>query len=46
MFNSKRNSFKRFFTNSIERINLTIRTRLKRFNWRTICFTKSSLVLD
>lgn len=39
-------STKRFSTNSIERKNLTIRTHLKRFNRRTICFTKSIIVLN
>lgn len=38
-------STKRFSTNSIERKNLTIRTHLKRFNRRTICFTKNNTVL-
>lgn len=32
---------KRFGTNSIERKNLSIRTHLKRFNRKTICFSKS-----
>ncbi|PJJ67127.1 IS1 family transposase [Chryseobacterium geocarposphaerae] len=36
---------KRFGTNSIERKNLSIRTHLKRLNRRTICFSKSSLIL-
>ncbi|MCW3162625.1 IS1 family transposase [Chryseobacterium oryctis] len=37
---------KRFGTNRIERKNLSIRIHLKRFNRRTICFTKSSLMLN
>ncbi|WP_317168601.1 IS1 family transposase [Chryseobacterium sp. C-204] len=32
---------KRFGTNFIERKNLSIRTHLKRFNRKTICFSKS-----
>jgi insertion element IS1 protein InsB len=39
-------STKRFGTNTIERINLNIRTHLKRFNRRTICFTKSKIILN
>lgn len=39
-------STKRFETNGIERINLTIRTHLKRFNRRSICFSKSIVVLN
>ncbi|WP_295232024.1 IS1 family transposase [uncultured Chryseobacterium sp.] len=39
-------STRRFGTNSIERSNLTIRTHLKRFNRRNICFTKSILILN
>ncbi|WP_408074297.1 IS1 family transposase [Flavobacterium rhizophilum] len=38
-------SVKRFGTNNIERKNLTLRTHLKRLNRRTICFSKSLLVL-
>ncbi|MFC7346918.1 IS1 family transposase [Chryseobacterium zhengzhouense] len=38
-------STKRFQTNSIERMNLNIRTNLKRLNRRTICFSKNSLIL-
>lgn len=34
-------STKRFSTNHIERENLNIRTRLKRFQRKTICFSKS-----
>lgn len=36
---------KRFGTNSIERKNLSIRTHLKRFNRKTICFSRSILIL-
>lgn len=36
---------KRFGTNSIERMNLTLRTRLKRLGRRTICYTKSLAML-
>ncbi|MDF2934044.1 MAG: transposase [Chryseobacterium sp.] len=36
---------KRFGTNSIERKNLSIRTHLKRLNKRTICFSRSVLIL-
>ncbi|MVZ63770.1 IS1 family transposase [Sphingobacterium humi] len=32
-------------TNHIERMNLTLRTRLKRLNRRTICFSKSLTIL-
>jgi insertion element IS1 protein InsB len=39
-------STKRFATNTIERMNLNIRTHLKRFNRRTICFTKSRMILN
>jgi IS1 family transposase/transposase-like protein len=39
-------STKRFGTNSIERMNLTIRTNLKRFNRRSICFSKSIIILN
>lgn len=38
-------SVKRFGTNHIERLNLTLRTHLKRLNRKTICFSKSLLVL-
>ena len=36
---------KRFGTNHIERKNLTLRTHLKRLNRRTICFSKSLVLL-
>ena len=35
----------RFGTNHIERVNLTLRTHLKRLNRKTICFSKSEMVL-
>jgi len=35
----------RFGTNHIERGNLTLRTHLKRLNRKTICFSKSEIVL-
>ena len=38
-------SVKRYGTNHIERKNLTLRTHLKRLNQRTICFSRSLLVL-
>lgn len=37
---------KRFGTNHIERKNLTLRTHLKRLNRRTICFSRSLVVLN
>jgi insertion element IS1 protein InsB len=37
---------KRFGTNKIERRNLTLRTHLKRLNRRTICFSKSIIMLE
>ena len=35
----------RFGTNHIERLNLTLRTHLKRLNRKTICFSKSEVML-
>lgn len=35
----------RFGTNHIERTNLTLRTHLKRLNRKTICFSKSEVML-
>jgi insertion element IS1 protein InsB len=35
----------RFGTNAIERKNLDLRTHLKRLNRRTICFSRSILIL-
>ena len=37
---------KRFGTNRIERRNLTLRTHLKRLNRKTICFSKSIIMLE
>jgi len=36
----------RFMTNTIERLNLTLRTHLKRLSRRTICFSKSKELLE
>lgn len=36
---------KRFATNGIERMNLTLRTRLKRLGRRTICYSKCAAML-
>ena len=41
LISEKIHSVKRFSTNYIERKNLTIRTHLKRFQRKTICFSKS-----
>jgi len=35
----------RYGTNRIERMNLSLRTHLKRLNRRTICFTRSQRLL-
>lgn len=45
LIDEKLHSVKRFSTNHIERKNLTIRTHIKRLNRRTICFTKSLIIL-
>ena len=45
LIEEKIHSVKRFGTNHIERKNLTLRTHLKRLNRRTICFSKSLLIL-
>ena len=45
LIDSKNHSVKRFGTNHIERQNLTLRIHLKRLNRRTICFSKSLIVL-
>ncbi|MCD0465076.1 IS1 family transposase [Flavobacterium sp. ENC] len=45
LIDKKLHSVKRFGTNHIERKNLTLRTHLKRLNRRTICFSKSLVVL-
>lgn len=43
---TKLHKVKRCGTNKIERKNLTLRTYLKRFNRRTICFSKSISMLE
>lgn len=45
LIDEKLHSVKRFGTNHIERKNLTLRTHLKRLNQRTICYSKSLVVL-
>ncbi|WP_255463055.1 IS1 family transposase [Flavobacterium sp. LPB0248] len=45
LIDSKSHSVKRFGTNHIERQNLTLRIHLKRLNRRTICFSKSLIIL-
>lgn len=45
LIDAKLHSVKRFGTNHIERKNLTLRTHLKRLNRRTICFSKSLVIL-
>ena len=45
LIEKKLHSVKRFGTNHIERLNLTLRTHLKRLNRRTICFSRSWVVL-
>jgi insertion element IS1 protein InsB len=45
LIDRKIHSVKRFGTNHIERQNLTLRTHLKRLNRRTICFSRSSIIL-
>lgn len=39
-------SMVRFETNGVELFNLNIRTRMKRLNRKTICFTKSKVILN
>jgi len=39
-------TIKRYGTNRIERKNLSLRTHLKRLNRKTICFSKSQLMLE
>ncbi|WDO13635.1 IS1 family transposase [Flavobacterium sp. WW92] len=46
LLNTELHSVKRFGTNNIERKNLTLRTHLKRLNRRTICFSKSFVILN
>lgn len=45
LIDEKLHCVKRFGTNHIERKNLTFRTHLKRLNRRTICFSRSLVVL-
>lgn len=45
LINERLHSVKRFGTNHIERKNLTLRIHLKRLNRRTICFSKSLIIL-
>jgi IS1 family transposase/transposase-like protein len=45
LIDEKLHSVKRYGTNHIERKNLTLRTALKRLNRKTICFSKSMVVL-
>ena len=45
LIDERLHSVKRFGTNHIERKNLTLRTALKRLNRKTICFSKSMVVL-
>jgi len=46
LIEEKMHSVKRFGTNHIERKNLTLRTHLKRLSRRTICFSKSFVILN
>ena len=46
LIDEKLHSVKRFGTNHIERNNLTLRTHLKRLNRRSICFSRSLLILN
>lgn len=46
LINRKIHCTKQFGTNHIERNNLTLRTHLKRLNRKTICYSKSKLVLN
>lgn len=45
LIGEKLHCVKRFGTNHIERKNLTIRTHLKRLNRRSICFSRSLVIL-
>jgi len=45
LINKKVHKVSRFGTNHIERNNLTVRTHVKRLSRRTICFTRSVLLL-
>jgi len=46
LIESNVHAVKHHATNHIERKNLTIRTHLKRFSRRTICFSRSDVMLD
>lgn len=46
LIDPKIHKVKRFCTNHIERYNLTLRTHLKRLNRRTICFSRSLIILN
>ncbi|WP_296150246.1 IS1 family transposase [uncultured Flavobacterium sp.] len=46
LIDEKLHSVERFGTNHIERKNLTLRTHLKRLNRRSICFSRSLLILN
>ena len=46
LINSAIHDAKRYSTNHIERFNLTLRTHLKRLNGRTICFSRSFVLLN
>lgn len=45
LLGTKIHTVKRYGTNRIERMNLTLRTHLKRLNRRTICYSKSLVML-
>ena len=45
LIDEKLHSVKRYGTNHIERKNLTLRTHLKRLSRRTICFSRSLIIL-
>lgn len=46
LITDKIHKVKRFCTNHIERCNLTLRTHLKRLNRKTICFSRSFILLQ
>ena len=46
LLNEKVHNIKPFGTNHIERKNLSLRTHLKRLNRKTICFSKSFIILQ
>lgn len=45
LIDQKIHKINRFGTNHIERKNLSLRTHLKRLNRKTICYTKSQIIL-